>query len=291
MIFFRDGDVRVRLRAADDAEDEDLGDKVAHVLRDAEEESRFVTSVLDKLLKYEPPVEKKQSVLHRHVPEPFWVPARAILNKQETALIEAVATRSDSIETSFSDDGLILRMARHPRAADDLEHLDRCVERLSTETGIDEEEARQRLNDDDKFMQFWGTLRIIEAGSAEEKAVARSLEARGRMMADAHILSSRIESKPSWDDVKKALETAKWYRQLMGNWLDNPGDEETAKLEECLDLIADAWPDVKSVAGPQVKKTNLQGKPAGKGDGKQKGAEKGKSKGKGKDKGKSKGKK
>merc|ERR1719277_2217711 len=98
-----------------------------------------------------------------------------------------------SVETSMSDtDGLLLRLARHPRAADDVEHMSRCVGSLAQALDVSEEEASRRIHSDGKFMEFWAALRILEAGSKEEAHVERSLRARIKILQDADSLARRV---------------------------------------------------------------------------------------------------
>ena len=73
----------------------------------------------------------------------------------------------DAVESAHSGlDGLILRLVRHPRAADSKAHLLRCATELQEavrapeggSTGLELEEAEQRLRGDDKFAQVWKWL-------------------------------------------------------------------------------------------------------------------------------------
>ncbi|CAE8585310.1 unnamed protein product, partial [Polarella glacialis] len=117
VVFFREGQLRVRLRLPEDGdeelEDPSAGDQVAPDMS-AEDAAKLVAEVQELLAKYEPPVEKRRTVMHRNVPEPFWVPARAILTRQRIALLEAcLADGVDSLESSFDgEDGVLLRLTR-----------------------------------------------------------------------------------------------------------------------------------------------------------------------------------
>jgi len=256
----------------------------------AEDTTEFIGQVLELMLQYEPPADKRPSVMNRHLPEPFWVPAMDILNSQQQTRLEACVDDVDSIETCLSDtEGLLLRVARHPRAADDVEHLDQCVVRLSKDLEISEEEARGMLNADAKFMQFWGALRIVEAASKEEAHLERTLRARTKILTDARRLSARVTPPAPWAAMRDGLEKVRRYRQVLSAWLAASNQEAEEQLQACLDVIVEAWPDVKSVDGDTKNSDESKAQPgkgkAGKGKGK------GKDKGKGKSKGKGKGKK
>ena len=190
--FFQDGTLRVRLRTAESDEE-----KVQTVQQAATEEtfdsddSTFVSHVEELLAAYKPPKGKKQ------LAEPLWVPARAILTRAQVERFESA--QYSSIETSFdSEDGMLLRLARHPRAPDDLEYMDTNVSKLCHEAQIDDAEAKERLKSDEKFMQFWSLLRSVEVNSEEERAISRNLGARNRILADAHRLAVRLSCQVSW---------------------------------------------------------------------------------------------
>jgi len=293
-VFFVEGQVKVRPREAEEEEVEESELPAG----DDGDTSAFISEVLEMLVAYEPPLEKRPTVLNRHVPEPLWVPARAVLSKSQCRRVELCVGDTDSIETSFSDeDGLLLRFSRHPRGADDVEHMEQCVGRLSSDLGIEEDEAKRRLNADDKFMQFWGALRLVETGSAEEAHVERSLRARVRILADCHRIGARVSPPLAWDAVREGLEKVKWYRQVLGVWLASDGEKADAELQECIDAVVAAWPDVAKVnearkrraeasngSEPANKKHRAEGHEGkGRGKGKGKGG-KGKGKGRGKDK-------
>mmetsp|Transcript_95898 Transcript_95898/g.173036 ORF Transcript_95898/g.173036 Transcript_95898/m.173036 type:complete len:819 (+) Transcript_95898:108-2564(+) len=293
VVFFREGQLRVRLRLPEDGdeelEDPSAGDQVAPDMS-AEDAAKLVAEVQELLAKYEPPVEKRRTVMHRNVPEPFWVPARAILTRQRIALLEAcLADGVDSLESSFDgEDGVLLRLTRHPRAPDDADYLEKCACALSTELQIELEVAKKRLTSDEKFIQFWALLRTIEEGSKEETSISRCLKARGRILADAHRLAARISpGAPDWDAAKEGLEKVKWYRQLLGDCLGNQGGspEIEAKVQNCLDCVFAAWPDVKNVTSTNSRKrpADAPGEPGSKSESEPKRARadvKGKGKGK-----------
>ncbi|CAK9027944.1 Werner syndrome ATP-dependent helicase-like, partial [Durusdinium trenchii] len=139
--FYRDGRLHVRVRS----EGSDSEDQEEEVL----ETEELILKVQELLVAYKPPIGKKPSALR----EVLWVPARAILSKSQIASLESC--RSDCIETSYdSEDGLLLRLARHPRAPDDHKHLELSVHSLSELSQIDPAEAKSRLTADEKFMHL-----------------------------------------------------------------------------------------------------------------------------------------
>merc|ERR1719282_79641 len=129
--------LKVRLRRQDDEEDE--------YDEDAEEEREFVARVVKALLAYEPPAEKKQSVMNRMIPEVVHVPARAILSKREqTRWQKGAESHKEWVSTTqSSSDGMLLKLVRHPHGADLDEHCKRCVARLQEALGLQEEEAER----------------------------------------------------------------------------------------------------------------------------------------------------
>jgi len=282
------GVLKVRPRKFDDEED-GYDDE-------AEEEMDFVGRLLDRLAAYEPPGEKRQSVLNRHVPEALKVPARAILSAKEQSRWKGCAERhKDLVETSHSDsDGMIFRLLRHPRAPDEAEYMKRCVDSLQAAApDIGAATAEAKLREDEKFMLFWQTLRTTETGTPEEAAIDRSLRARVRILGDAHTISKRVST--TWEAAREGLEKVKWYRQLLGgSMMDASATGEQAEaaakeLAECIDRIVKVWPDVKSIAKPQKRQGEGGGEPAAKrqkGDGRDKNSGRGRGKGKGKGKGK-----
>mmetsp|Transcript_39719 Transcript_39719/g.91830 ORF Transcript_39719/g.91830 Transcript_39719/m.91830 type:complete len:594 (-) Transcript_39719:77-1858(-) len=285
VVFFRDGLLKVRPRLPNQCEEED-----EPVALQEEEMSALVSEVQELLAAYEPPTGKKQSVINRTAAEVLWVPARAILTKAQIASFEASLNSggSDSVETSYdTEDGLLLRLVRHPRAPDDIEYMDRSVRQLQDNLEIDAEDAKRRLNSDEKFMQFWSLLRSVEVNSAEETAIDRSLRARTRILADSQRLALRIskvaDHAVSWEEAKEKLEQVKWYRQLLGQCLESEG-VAIEDMEECLAAVTAAWPDVKSIQRQKRKAEELQseGKRAKTGKGQAKGKGKGKNKVKGK---------
>merc|ERR1712187_798865 len=155
--FIANGEMKVRLRSADDDDDD------ADITADDFDVDEFVAEVVDLLLRYEPPLEKRPSIHNRVIPEPVWVPAKALLNKVQHARVEGLSQASDLFETSYSDcDGILLRLSRHPQAPDDQAHLDRCAASLQAKVGVDETEARMMLKNDERFMQNWGALRLVK---------------------------------------------------------------------------------------------------------------------------------
>ena len=150
------GELRVRLRAS---EDEDEGEEDMT----EEPEEAFLSRVIEALVAYEPPTGKKQSIQNRSIPEPVWVPARAILNARERVRLEECISRCSCLAiASSSDDGLLLHLKRHPRAPDSAENLRRCVSELQKISGIEEEEAERRLRGDEKFEMFLNALDLVE---------------------------------------------------------------------------------------------------------------------------------
>jgi len=257
---------------------------------DAEEEGDFAARVMDAMAAYAPPAEKKISVLYRKIPEAKRVPARAILSVKEQARWEACAERfKAAVGTERCDaDGLVLTLLVHPRAPDREEHLQRNVKKLADNVGIAAPEAEAKLKADSKFMQFYGVLRVTEKDSKEEVSIGRSLRARVWILTDAFRLAERVSA--TWEAAREGLEKVRWYRSLLaGVMRDDPEEDGTdggavADLGECLDAVAEAWPDVESIAPPAKKKQKQKAK------GKGKGKDKGKSRGKGDVKGKGKGK-
>lgn len=279
VVFFKEQQVKVRLRSADDSDGEGPKDEQEQV-----DDEEFLAEVIELLLKYEPPLEKRQSVLNRTVPEPFWVPARAVLSKQQLRRLESIGGPTECLDTCYAgDDGLLLRLARHPRAADDQEHLERCVAQLQKDLGLDEAEAKRRLNGDEKFMQAWGALRILESGSDEEAHLERTFQARLRILGDAERVSARVDPPASWEECREGLEKVKWYRRLLGDCMGSSREEVDAEVKVCLDAVVAVWPDVKGLKSPQELVASAQKEKKGKAKGKD---GKGKGKGKGKAKGK-----
>jgi len=244
---YDDSTLRVRPRLGEDADDYD---------EDGEEEPEFVTRVLELLVSYKPPDGKRPSVMHRGAPEAFWVPARALLGPREQARLQHIAPRfSTHLSIASTDpDGLILRLLRHPRASNAETHLSLCVSQLAEALGSDtSEEAEKRLRADEKFFSFWEQFPLIEAGSQEEAAIARSLRSRVKVLADSHRLSLRVSAP--WEEVRVALEKVKWYRQLLGCYLsaesyDTPGEEAEERLSQGLDVLVDSWPDLEKAKAP-----------------------------------------
>ncbi|CAK9027625.1 Werner syndrome ATP-dependent helicase-like, partial [Durusdinium trenchii] len=116
--FYRDGRLHVRVRS----EGSDSEDQEEEVL----ETEELILKVQELLVAYKPPIGKKPSALR----EVLW-------------------------ETSYdSEDGLLLRLARHPRAPDDHKHLELSVHSLSELSQIDPAEAKSRLTADEKFMHL-----------------------------------------------------------------------------------------------------------------------------------------
>mmetsp|Transcript_2492 Transcript_2492/g.6251 ORF Transcript_2492/g.6251 Transcript_2492/m.6251 type:complete len:783 (-) Transcript_2492:28-2376(-) len=270
--FKEDSTINVRLRHDDDPPDAGL---------EEESDEDFLADVVERLVAYKPPLEKKQSVIHRLVPEPLWVPARALMGKHQCERMESFAGKVNNIKMGGSDDdGLLLCLTRHPRAAEEKVHMRRCVLQLQQGIGSDEEEALSRLQGDDKFMQFFGVLQLQEAGSKEEASVERSLKARVRILTDAHLLTDRIQPRPGdgWREVQKALEKVKSYRQLLGSCLSESADTSCeAKLKDLLDAVVEAWPDMTALnakatadakAEKDSRKSGREQRKAGKGKGK-----------------------
>ena len=202
VVFFRSGQLCVRLRMPDGEEVEGAqGNGSLQELEQAppndEEVASLVTEVQELLCVYHAPNGKKQ-----RVPEPQWIPARAVLTKAQRVRFEACLKHSESlesIETSHdSEDGLLLRLARHPRAPDDIQYMERSAQELGDVLEIGREEAKRRLSSDDKFLQFWSLLRTVEMNSPEEHSVVSSLRARERIHADAHRLALRMSGNVAW---------------------------------------------------------------------------------------------
>jgi hypothetical protein len=277
-VFYKGTEVRVRLRAPrgdDDVQGADVDLEVP------EATERFQSELLELLAAYEPPIGERPTVFGRNVPEAFWVPAKAVLDRRQEAVLEKCMDTLDSVEVSYSDtDGWLLRMTRHPRAPDDMAHMDSSAKDLQKALGLEEAEARRRLNKDGKFMQWWGTLRILEAGGWQEQMVERTFRARVRILTDAQSLADRASPPAvSWEAARDALDSCKWYRTLLGPWIDEATPEATAALEAALDELVAAWPDTASVKGPKKKscgEDNVKGKSRSKGKGKGKGKAKSK---------------
>ncbi|CAL1139049.1 unnamed protein product [Cladocopium goreaui] len=236
--FFRDGTLRVRLQSSESDEDVD-GTETAE-----QDDATFLEKVQESLAAYRHPTGKK-----RKLGEPLWVPARAILTRAQVERFEK-SPENSSIETSYdSEDGMLLRLARHPRAPDDLEYMDEHISKLSRNLDIDVEDAKQRLKSDEKFMQFWSLIRSVEVNSEEERAISRNLGARTQILADAHHLAKRLSSEVpevSWQEAREGLEKVPWYRHLLGVYLSEGGDRNQ-DFEECFAAIVRVWPDVQSV--------------------------------------------
>jgi len=215
--------VRLRVSTDDDAD----GELEA---QDEETEEHFLSRVLELLLAYKPPNGKRPTVMGRNIPEQFWVPARAILKKREIQRLESCMDHEASIETKYSeDDGILLRLARHPRAADDMEHMERCVELLQENLEIPAGEAKHRLSNDTKFMQFWAELRIIKAGSKEEASVGRTLRARVRILTDAQHVGEAVNA--TWEEAREALEKVKVYRRELGDSFETGSKRGERKIQ------------------------------------------------------------
>ena len=201
VIFFRDGQLRVRTRLIEsDAlqANEHVNEEGEEEVAEAGEVGTLISQVEELLAAYKAPNAKKQ-----RVPEPCWIPARAVLSKPQCARLELCLSRCtatfESIETCYdAEDGLLLRLVRHPRAPDDMEYMERSAQGLADAVQIGAEEARRRLGSDDKFMQFWSLLRTVEMNSPEERSIATSLRARVRIHADAHRLAGRISMDVAW---------------------------------------------------------------------------------------------
>ena len=195
VVFFRDGQLRVKTRL----EDQDAEGRNAPAADLSEEVTEdLIFEVQELLAAYKAPNSKKS-----RVPEPPWVPARAILSRPQCARLEGCLSRcarSKSVESCYdSEDGLLLRLVHHPRAPDHAEYMERSVQGLAREAvEIDADEARRRLGSDDKFMQFWKLLRAVEINSPEEMAIAGNLRARMRIHAHAHRLATRISADVTW---------------------------------------------------------------------------------------------
>jgi len=274
-----EGTLKVRLRSQADEEDE--------YDEDAEDEQGFIARVLELLAGYQPPTDKRQSVLNRAIPEAFWVPAKAILGSREKARLEECASRHSSCfeKASTETDGVILRMLRHPRAADGDARLRAGVLELEKALGPDarEGEAERRLRSDEKFSQMLNHFPLLEHGSEQDATAARSLRARVHIIVDAHRLADTVLTP--WDEVQLAIEKNKWYRQLLGRRLsasDHGVDDTgaTTELQECLDAMAKAWPDLSQVVpSNQGKKRGAEGPASGRQAKKARGKGKGKGKG------------
>jgi len=281
VVFYKGSEVRVRLRAPtgddDDVQGADIDLEVPEEATDC-----FQSELLELLAAYEPPIGDRPTVFGRNVPEAFWVPAKAVLDRRQEAVLEKCMDRLDSVEASYSDtDGWLLRMTRHPRAPDDAAHMDSCAKDLQKALGVDQAEARRRLNRDGKYMQWWGTLRILEASGWQEQMVVRTFQARVRILTDAQSLADRCSPPAaSWEAARDALDSCKWYRTLLGPWIDEATPEATAALEAALDELVAAWPDTASVKGPKTKKSGGENNGKGKSNGKGKGKGKGKAKSK-----------
>lgn len=226
--------------------------------------------MLELLAAYVPPTEKRQSVMNRAAPEAFWVPARAILGRREQDRLQACAPRHKARFESAAteDDGIILHLLRHPRAADSEAHLSFCVSKLQEALGPEaaDGEAERRLRNDEKFVLFLSQVPLLERDSQEDAAAGRSLRARAHILADAHQLGQTVQAR--WEEVQLAMEKVKWYRQLLGKRLaasDEASSSEAPELQACLDAMAKAWPNLGEVVCPkqQGKKRGAEGSYSG----------------------------
>merc|ERR1712217_165086 len=194
------------------------------------------------------PIEKRFCPVTRLLPEMQHVPARAILSSKEQERVKSVLERQKEwIECTMSEtDGMILRALQHPRGADRDAHLARCVTKLQSDLSIDATEAEQRLKSDEKFLQFWSVLPIVEKGSADETTCERSLRARTRILTDAHHVGNRVSA--TWQEARDAMQSVKWYRHMLGSALApnevDAEDEDLSDLQACLDAIVEAWPNM-----------------------------------------------
>jgi len=256
-----------------------------------EEEETFISRVLELLLAYKPPVDQR-SERARVVPEALTVPARAVLTQKEQARVKSAGDRhKDRLNLEDGDAGLRLTIVVHPRAPNRNEYMASCAQKLADAIRVDVTEAQQRLLSDEKFAKFFESLLVVEKGSNDDCSTLRTLRARTRILIDSQHVAERV--KVTWQEARDAMQDVKWYRWLLGTLLAvADGDQkECSGLQECLDAIVEAWPDVKAVVNPVKQKRAgdwSQGggdaKRAKKGDGKGKGKHKGK--GKGKEKGK-----
>jgi hypothetical protein len=171
-VVFHDGaEVRVRLRESRD-KNEEMEVEAETNIEDAEARENIQAEVLELLATYKPPIGERPTVFGRNIPEAFWVPAKAVLSRRQRALLDRCVNQLDSIETSYADaDGLLLRMSRHPRAPDDMAHMDQSMQALKAALQLNEADTRKRLNSDEKFMQWWGTLRILQAGGWQDSSL------------------------------------------------------------------------------------------------------------------------
>jgi len=305
-IFRRDNEIKVRMRQCDSDDQYNA---------DSEEDSVFLNRVVDLLVAYRPPDEKDRTLVNRAVPEATPIPARAIMTSNERRRWEECSTKfSETIQTTqTSTDGTVLKLLRHPRGPDRDEHLAKCAKTLQDAVGIEAKEAQERLKVDEKFVQFWEAMALLQKGSVEEVNTARTLRARTRILIDSHRLAAKVSA--SWEQAREGLEQVKWYRRLLGAVLGdekrsegNEAEDEQvsadhdpqSEIAECLNAIAEVWPDVQSIAqpsrsqlkrararawqdGPDAKRAKGDKGKGGKGGGKGKGKTggKGKSKGKG----------
>merc|ERR1711904_524878 len=97
--------------------------------------------------------------------------------------------------------------------------------------------------------------------------------ARVKILTDAQLLADRVSPPASWEEARDALDGCKWYRVLLGPWMDAATSEAEAALKEVFELLVTAWPNTASVQRPKKCAGNDNG---GKGMGK--GKSKGKSK-------------
>eukprot|EP00928_Gymnodinium_smaydae_P042665 TRINITY_DN28698_c0_g1_i1.p1 TRINITY_DN28698_c0_g1~~TRINITY_DN28698_c0_g1_i1.p1 ORF type:complete len:724 (+),score=168.92 TRINITY_DN28698_c0_g1_i1:115-2286(+) len=266
-VFFENGEFRVKLRSPDGAAAEEAARAAAE-----EDDDAFVVRVMETLASYKPPIGKRETTTNHHVPEPAWVPARAILSDAELTRFEMHLSRAannnasdggssassthasgslaDSVESSYCEpDGLLLRLLKHPRAVDPEVHLKRCVAMLE-EGGLSAKEASTRLLSDAKFAQLSKSLKLVGSDSPEESQIFRSLRARAKMLVDSHALSVQVST--TWHAVHDALEKSKRYRKTLGTWLasfDKASDADggLARSQPIRDFLAAAvvaWPDI-----------------------------------------------
>eukprot|EP00929_Paragymnodinium_shiwhaense_P005798 TRINITY_DN10816_c0_g1_i1.p1 TRINITY_DN10816_c0_g1~~TRINITY_DN10816_c0_g1_i1.p1 ORF type:complete len:664 (-),score=159.78 TRINITY_DN10816_c0_g1_i1:83-2074(-) len=257
-LHFESGEPRVKLRALASEAGTNGGAQ-------DEQDSTFMARVIDALAAYKPPSGKHETIMNTPLREAAWVPARAFLSERECSRFEdcvAHCSMAEMVETSFCEpDGLLLKLLRHPRASDAQLQLRRCVqlmlsvaESLADTAGrLAEEEAKARLLADSKASLVMEAFRLIENGSPEEGQATRSLRARARILADAHVLAARgVEpgGVSSWERVRDGLERSKKYRHTLGRWLANDGkSEDSSRLQVLLDAAVKSWPEIDAANG------------------------------------------
>merc|ERR1712186_66052 len=102
----------------------------------------------------------------------------------------------------------------------------------------------------------------------------KNLQARVRVLVDAHHLVERLRARPTtfdidtqvdWMSARDGLQQAKWYRQHLSEFLASSGNQAAEdQMQSCLDMVAKAWPDLRSIKAPSASSKGKKGKGKGK---------------------------